>query len=348
MRSRALCALLAGFALLAPGCALHRWRGPVSDHFDGRHFRQPEPFSIGFLDWLKHALTSRRGSWREFTDTPTGPPPPPRVSGNALRLTFVNHSTVLIQMDGVNILTDPNWSDRSVPDVGRRRRRPPGIRFEDLPPIDAVLISHDHHDHMDLKTLRRLAGERHPAVFTGLGNSGFLARHGVPGGRDLDWWQTAAIAPGVTLTAVPSRHMSGRSFFDRNRTLWCGFVIEGPSGTVYFAGDTGYGAHFAAIAQRFPKLRLALLPIGGFLPLYYMRTHHMGPEDALEALRVLHAGTMVPIHFGTFPAGDDDETEPVDLLRKALAGGAKHLAPRVVVLDNGQSLEVPSPGPPLT
>jgi L-ascorbate metabolism protein UlaG (beta-lactamase superfamily) len=261
-------------------------------------------------------------------------------------VTFVNHSTILIQMDGVNILTDPNWSDRSVPGVGRRRRRPPGIRFEDLPPIDAVLVSHDHHDHMDLKTLRRLAGTSHPAVFTGLGNAAFLARRGIRGGHDLDWWQSFEIAPGVTLTAVPARHMSGRSFFDSDRTLWCGFVIEGASGAVYFAGDTASGAHFAAIEKRFPRLRLALLPIGGFMPLYYMGRRHMSPEDALQALRVLHAGTMVPIHFGTFPTGDDDETEPVDFLRKALTG-AQDLAPHVVILDNGQSLDV-SPGPPLT
>lgn len=338
--SRTLGALLAGLALLGSGCTQHRWRGPLTDHFDGRRFRQPEPIHIGFKAWVKHTLTSHRGAWRDFTDTPPGPPPPARVSGDRLRVTFVNHSTVLIQMDGVNILTDPNWSKRSVPIVGRRRRRPPGIRFEDLPPMDAVLVSHDHHDHMDLPTLRRLASAFHPAVFTGLGNAAFLARRGVPGGRDLDWWQSAEIAPGVTVTAVPARHMSGRGLFDQDRTLWCGFVVEGPSGAVYFAGDTGEGSHFAAIGKRFPELRLALLPIGGFTPLYYMRDQHLGPEAALQAQRDLHAGTMVPIHFGTFPTSDDAETEPLDVLRKALAA-APDLAPHVVVLDNGESLDVP-------
>ena len=290
---------------------------------------------------MKLKLTAHRGPWRHFTDTPPGPPPPTRVSAGRLRVTFINHSTVLLQMDGVNILTDPIWSKRSVPIVGSRRRRPPGIRFEDLPPIDVVLVSHDHHEHMDLPTLRRLAAVHHPAVYVGLGNAAFLARKGVPGGHDLDWWQSAEILPGITLTAVPARHMSGRGLFDHDRTLWCGFVIQGPSGSVYFAGDTGWGAHFAAIGERFPHLRLALLPIGGFQPPFYMREQHMGPQDAVSAHRVLGAATTIPIHFGTFPQSSDAETEPLDVLRAALAN-APDVAPHFIALDNGQSLEVAS------
>jgi L-ascorbate metabolism protein UlaG (beta-lactamase superfamily) len=312
----------------------------VTDHFDGHRFRNPEPITAGFKEWTRRSFTSHRGHWNPYTDSPPGPAPPQRVSGGGLRVTFVNHATLLVQMDGVNILTDPTWAEKSVPIIGRRRHRPPGIRFEDLPPIDAVVVSHDHHDHMDLPTLRRLAAAFHPAVFVGLGNTAFLAHERVPGGHDLDWWQSAKIAPGVTVTAVPARHTSGRSLFGGDRTLWCGFVVEGPSGSFYFAGDTGWGAHFAQIGKRFPNLRLALLPIGGFKPLYWMHERHIGPEDALRAQHDLGAATMVPMHFGTFQDGDDAQTEAVDLLRSLLAA-KPDLAPHVIILDNGQSADVP-------
>lgn len=340
MKGATLCRSVFGLAALVLGASTpHGWNDPA--YFDGHRFHQPEPLTAGFPAWTRRIATSRRGPWRGFTDTPPGPAPAACVTDGRLRVTFVNHATLLIQMDGVNILTDPIWSKRSVAVVGVRRRRPPGLRFADLPPIDAVLVSHNHHDHMDLPTLVRLAAAWRSAVYTGLGNARFLGRHGVPGAHDLDWWQTSAIAPGVTVTAVPARHMSGRGLFDRDRTLWCGFVVSGPSGSVYFAGDTGWGSHFAAIAAAFPELRLALLPIGSFNPAWSMREKHIGPEDAVEAHRILGAGTSVPMHFGTFPSAEDGEFEPTDALRKALAR-APDVAPHFVVLDNGDSLEVPT------
>ncbi len=312
----------------------------VTPSFDGTRFHQPEPRSIGFGDWARRTFRSRRGPWRDFTDTPPGPAPAARVCDGALRVTLVNHATLLVQMDGVNILTDPTWAKRSAATVGVRRRRPPGIRFDDLPKIDAVLVSHNHQDHMDLPTLRRLSAADHPIVYSGLGNRVFLAKNGVPGARDLDWWQSAELGNGVTVTAVPARHSSGRGLFDHDRTLWCGFVVSGPSGSVYFAGDTGWGTHFAAIGKRFPNLRLAMLPIGGFQPVWYMRDQHIGPEDALAAMRDLGAATMIPMHFGTFPNAADAETEPVEVLVDALAV-SPDLRGRVVILDNGQSADVP-------
>ncbi|HTY42080.1 MAG TPA: MBL fold metallo-hydrolase [Thermoanaerobaculia bacterium] len=270
---------------------------------------------------------------------PPGPPPPKRVEGGDLRVTFVNHSTFLIQVDGLNVLTDPTWAERSVEIVGVHRRRPPGLRLEDLPPIDAVLISHDHQDHMDLPTLRRLVEAWHPAIYGGLGDGAFLARHGVPGGIDLDWWQQADLAAGVTLTAVPARHHSGRGLFDGDRRLWCGFVLSGPSGEIYFAGDTGWGSHFASIREQFPRIRLALLPIGGFKPVWYMHEHHLGPADAIRVQRVLGASTTVPMHFGTFPNGDEAEGEAVETLRALIARDPVD-ACDFEVLENGQALDV--------
>jgi L-ascorbate metabolism protein UlaG (beta-lactamase superfamily) len=331
----------AGLALAALSCA-HAYHGPPTDHFDGTTFHSAEPVHTSFGQWLKRVFTKHQRPWRDFTDTPPGPPPPARVTGGAMRVTFVNHATVLLQMDGVNVLTDPTWAKRSIPAIGSRRRRPPGLRMEDLPPIDAVVISHDHHDHMDLPTLRRLVAAFHPRIFTGLGNAAYLAREGVPGGVDLDWWASGAIAPDVRVTAVPSRHHSGRGMFDRDRSLWCGFVVTGPSGSAYFAGDTGYGSHFSKIGARFPNLRLALLPIGGFVPAWYMQQQHMGPQDAVRAAEDLGVSTSVPVHFGTFPVSDDAEFEPVEELQAALA--KKNGRPRFVILDNGQSLELPPEG----
>jgi L-ascorbate metabolism protein UlaG (beta-lactamase superfamily) len=334
----------AGAAIVAGGCSLSapRWHGPVTDHFDGSRFRSIEPLGHGFGEFLRWMTHRERGVWRAFTDSPPGERPRERVSGGALRVTFVNHSTVLVQMDGINVLTDPVWSERVSPVsfAGPRRHRPPGIRFEDLPPIDAVLVSHNHYDHMDVPTLRRLAVSRPAPVFVALGNARFLERDGVPGARDLEWWQSVPLSPDVTLTAVPARHFSSRSPFDRDRTLWCGFVVSGPSGAVYFAGDTGWGSHFAAIARRFPRPRLALLPIGAYRPRWFMAPAHIDPQDALRAHETLGAATSIGIHFGTFAQADDGEFEPAEELKAVLAahGDPK---PRFLLLDNGESVEVP-------
>ena len=339
-RTRAARALLAASAAATLACA-HAWHGPPTDHFDGRRFASIDPIRLTLSDRIRRMLTRRQRPWEEHTEAPPGERPPARVAAGAVRVTLINHATVLVQLDGVNVLTDPTWAKRAVPILGAKRRRPPGIRFEDLPPIDAVLVSHDHHDHMDVPTLRRLAARFRPAFVTGLGNARYLARRGIPGGRDLDWWQRTEIGPGVSVTAVPARHSSGRGVFDRNRTLWCGFVVEGPSGSVLFAGDTGFGSHFAMIAARFPRLTAALLPIGGFVPEWYMHQQHMGPRDAVRAAEILGAGAAIPMHFGTFPVSDDAETDPTEGLREALGegGGPK---PRFAVLGNGESVTLPS------
>jgi L-ascorbate metabolism protein UlaG (beta-lactamase superfamily) len=332
---------LAFAALLGAAGAVSAGPETTVAHFDGWRFHQPEPLTMGFAGWLKRKLDGEgRGPWRDYTDTPPGPRPPARIGHGRLRVTFVNHATLLVQMDDINILTDPIWSKRAAPVFGARRHRPPGIRFQDLPPIDVVLVSHDHYDHMDLPTLRRLARVHHPRVYVGLGNAEFLSGEGVPGAIDLDWWQSAEVAPGITVTAVPARHMSGRGLFDRDHRLWCGFVVRGPSGAVYFAGDTGWGSHFAEIGRRFPGLRLALLPIGSFTPTWYMREQHLGPADAVAVHRVLGAATSIPMHFGTFPGGDDAETQPVTTLR-ALLDASPDVAAHFIILDNGESAEIP-------
>ena len=321
------------------------YRGPVSDHFDGeRFFNSPNGMPQGVGSLAKWLANREPGAWQKWIDAAPGPPPPERVSHGNIRATFVGHSTVLIQMDGVNILCDPIWSKRASPVswIGPRRHRAPGIRFEHLPPIDLVLQSHDHYDHLDVPTLRRIASQWRPGFAVPLGVAQRLSSKGIAHDeqiRELDWWQSAEALDRLRITAVPARHFSGRGLRDRNETLWCGYVIEGPSGTVYFAGDTGYGLHFREIGERFPKVRLAFLPIGAFRPQWFMGPVHISPEDAVRAHEEVGAATSVAIHFGTFHLADDGQDEPVIELQRAL--DARKVAHRFWVLDAGEGRDIP-------
>ena len=318
------------------------YRGPVTDHFDGKRFRNQRATSHNdFRDALKWATHRQRGAWSAYRDEPPGPAPPPRVDGNELRVAFVNHTTVLLQTHGLNILTDPIWSNRCGPVswFGPRRVRPPGVRFEDLPPIDVVLLSHNHYDHCDLPTLRQLTRDHHFKLLTPIGNGPFLQRRGIPVFQELDWWGSATLSPGINVTAIPARHFSGRGLFDRDRSLWSGFMIETPSGSICFAADTGFGGHFAEIRERLGAPRLALLPIGAFRPEWFMSRVHMSPEEALEAHRQLGAHTTVGTHFGTFRLADDGETEPQERITAGLAANAQ--ATRFWVLGFGEGRDVP-------
>jgi L-ascorbate metabolism protein UlaG (beta-lactamase superfamily) len=246
------------------------------------------------------------------------------VAGEGLRVTFVNHATVLLQTEGCNLITDPMWSQRASPVewVGPKRHRDPGIRFEDLPHIDCILISHNHYDHLDVTTLRRLRQRDHPAIFCPLGVRRLLKKIGFEKVYELDWWQDHAWRQ-FRIHCVPAQHFAARTPFDRNRTLWCGWVVEcNPSkctpGDIYFAGDTGFGEHFAAISERFTNLRLALLPIGAYQPEWFMGSIHMNPEEAVKAHNILGAGSSMGIHFGTFSLADDAEAEATDRLYEVL------------------------------
>ncbi len=329
-------AATAGFLAERFLIAAPHYQGPVTDHFDGEHFHNRERGWQSEGSFLKWQMTKMPTPWPEWIDGQPGPPPPARVDGGRLRVTWVNHATLLVQMDGVNILTDPMWSERCSPVsfAGPRRHRAPGLRIEDLPPLDAVLVSHNHYDHMDVPTLRRL---RAP-IFTPLGNSAFLERHGVGAANDLDWWEEVRLDQKVKITLVPSRHFCARGLSDRNATLWGGFVISGPSGNAYFAGDTGWGNHFAEIGERFGPIRLALLPIGAYQPRWFMKPAHISPEEAVDAHLALGARTSIAMHFGTFQLGDDGHREPLLDLLAALEEKGN---PAVLVVEHGVGVEVP-------
>ncbi len=338
-------AAIAIVAVVLAACTaavLPEYRGRRSDHFDGRHFINQEPFEEQQPSELaRWQLGRHRGGWPD-SGAIAAPAPLLRVGGGIVRVTMVNHATVLLQLDSLNILTDPVWSARVGLEglIGVPRHRPPGIPFDSLPPIDIVLISHDHYDHMDLPTLLRLQRRHHPRIITGLGNPGYLASQGVQGAEQLDWWQSASLGRGVRVTAVPARHWSGRSLTDRYERLWEGFVIEGARDTVYFAGDTGWGRMYGELHERWSRFTLALLPIAPFRPRWYMARKHLGPDDAVRAALRTRSATVVPIHWGTFELGDDGESEAVDTLRAVVAQLPAQCRPHLDILRNGESATV--------
>jgi L-ascorbate metabolism protein UlaG (beta-lactamase superfamily) len=190
--------------------------------------------------------------------------------------------------------------------------------MEQLPPIDLVLLSHDHYDHLDLPTLRRLAREHRPTIYTGLKNGRRLAREGITNVVELDWWQEAAARTDMWITAVPAQHFSGRTPFDRDKTLWCGFMLQTDQLSIYFAGDTGQGPYIEEIARRFPDIDLSIVPIGAYRPEWFMGEVHMSPQDAVDAHRTLGSTVSVAGHFGTFPLADDGDDEAVQVLHDIL------------------------------
>ena len=345
-----LFAVVVGLLLtgLCVGCALSAptWKGDQSEHFNGKKFVSPggpkERFPNGMSTvgaFLKWQAESKRGPWREYREEPYGAPPPREVAVGAMRVTFINHATTLIQLDGVNVLTDPIYSERASPYefAGPKRVRPPGIRFTDLPRIDAVVLSHNHYDHMNVATLKRIA-DTWPGVrfFAGLGNKAFLESQGLTNVVELDWWMKRELGS-ITVNSVPNQHFSNRGLCDSDGTLWSAWVFEGKGGKAYFGGDTGYGPHFKLVNEKMGPMRLAVLPIGAYEPEWFMGPVHMSPAEAVQAAADLQASLAVPMHYGTFALADDGETEPVEALNEAL----KTKPVPFVVLGFGEGRDVP-------
>jgi L-ascorbate metabolism protein UlaG (beta-lactamase superfamily) len=305
----------------------------VPNHFDGRRFFNPHSAQArGLLDVVRWKLSSRPERSPGFVADVEPSQPPVFVENDTLRVTLINHSTVLIQQRGINILTDPIWSDRASPFtwIGPHRRRAPGVRWEDLPRIDLVLVSHNHYDHLDLATLRRLAARGESRFIVPIGVAPLLKASGISPVDELDWGDSLAVGNAM-IYSVPAAHFSARGLFDRNRTLWCGFVME-TDRIIYFAGDTGLGDHFEQIRDRFGPPRLALLPIGAYEPRWFMSSIHMGPDDAVRAHQILGAETSIAIHHGTFQLADEGLDTP---RRQLIACGA---ADSFLMLKSGQSV----------
>ena len=300
----------------APG-----YSGPETDHFDGTHFRNREPVELpNFGKGVRYLLTTNPGPWDDWREIPKAEPPPERVGRGELRVTFINHATTLIQLDGINLLTDPTWSERASPFsfYGPRRRHAPGLTLSELPPIDLVLVSHNHYDHLNVPTLTALAKKHDPEFVVGLGNAALLRQKGIERVRELDWGDAFDLEP-ISIVAQRCRHFSGRGFGDRQRNLWVSFLLKSSSGDVYFAGDTSYGSHFVETKETFGPIRLAILPIGAYEPQWFMGPVHLNPAEAVQAHAELGAFRSLAMHYGTFRLSEEGQDKPVEDMREALA-----------------------------
>jgi L-ascorbate metabolism protein UlaG (beta-lactamase superfamily) len=287
-----------------------------SDHFDGRRFVNPtgaagQPFSA-----VPRMLREPRTRWPKHVDDP--PQRPPSLDGALAVVTFIGHATFLIQTAAGNILTDPMYSERAGPlsVFGPRRVRQPAVQFDDLPPIAMVLLSHNHYDHCDLRTLGMLAKRFDPIVVTPLGNGALVRSAGIRRVEELDWWQEAK-ASSLPVTLTPAHHFSARNPLDRNRALWGGFVMAVESARIFFAGDTAYAGHFRDVRERLGPIDLALLPIGAYEPRWFMQAVHMNPAEAVQAHLDLEATVSVGMHFGTFQLTPEGIDEPLRALGEA-------------------------------
>lgn len=322
------------------------YSGPVSDHFDGKIFFNPNGVPPGnFGDLLKWQMGGGKAEWPKSRISPfAGAKPEPYVDD--LRITMVGHASMLIQVDGINILTDPVFSDRASPVgfAGPKRVIAPGIAFEDLPPIDLVLLTHNHYDHMDLSSLSRLANEHYATVFTPLGNDTII-KNSAYAIKTGDWGDVEAFTVrGKTLQChfEPCHHWSARSMGDRRMALWAAFVIETAKGKIYHIGDTGFhdGINYRDAAEKHGGFRVALLPVGAYEPRWFMKGQHQNPAEAVEGFKLCKTQSAIGHHWGTFQLTNEALEAPVEALKVAL-NGAEIDEALFVALDAGQSFEPP-------
>jgi L-ascorbate metabolism protein UlaG (beta-lactamase superfamily) len=317
-------AALGGLGVLAAARSRNPYyQGPTTDHFDGLRFFMPgQPQDKGLLELLRWQLGGGRKEWPEAYPSPFRDRPPARVDG--LRVALVGHATLLIQVAGLNILTDPHWSERASPlsFAGPKRVNPPGIAFEDLPPVDVVLITHNHYDHLDLPTITQLWERHRPRIVAPLGNDAIIrAEDERIAVEAYDWGGSVALSDRVTAHLEPAFHWSARGLNDRRMALWCAYVLTTPLGAIYHVGDTGYGdgSVFRRVRATYGAPRLACLPIGAYEPRWFMQPQHMNPDDAVRALKDCGAAQALGHHWGTFRLTNEGVEEPVQELAAALA-----------------------------
>ena len=325
---------------------------PVSDHFDGEHFFNPEPanrtsapsgrrFGVASFLWnrfVRQRMPEGWSTWPKHVANAAYPAPEGVLETSEIGVTFIGHASFLLRVGRLTVLTDPVFALRASPTqaAGPRRVRAPGIAFKALPQIDLVLLSHNHYDHLDLAALRalrrRFAGL---PIVTGLGNAAYFAARGIAGVVELDWWQSHQFGA-AEITATPARHFAARTLRDRNRTLWCGFVLKVSGRSIYFAGDTGYTKYFREIGMRLGAPDLALLPIGAYAPRWMMGSVHMNPAEAVQAMQDVGARQAVGMHFGMFQLTAEPIDEPPRELARALEAAGEP-AGRFVTLDVGET-----------
>ncbi len=348
---RAAFLIPAGCALALAGCSVppaNPGDVPRSDHFDGARFFNPDgeqgsggEARKGPIALIGTLFAPGRRLWPAHVPV-TPAHPAARIAGAAMQVTWVGHSTVLVQTQGLNILTDPVWAERSSPVgfAGPRRVRAPGIRLADLPRIDLILLSHDHYDHLDTVALKALWRRDRPRIVTGLRNDALLARYGIPAVA-RDWRGRVPLRPGIAVIVERAHHWSAHGPGDHDRSLWCGFTVTLPGGNLYYAGDTGPGdMRWAAEAARDGPVRLALLPIGAYHFHGRATGNHIGPDQAVTAFGQLGAGFALGVHWGTFELTPELIDEPRIRLRTALLRAGVPRG-RFRTLEAGESWAIP-------
>jgi L-ascorbate metabolism protein UlaG (beta-lactamase superfamily) len=320
-----------GWALLRGTRANAYYQGPISDHFDGTRFFNPDGVQgKGFGAFLKWQFTDRGAAWPKSYPSPFRDRPPANHQGEGARIVHVGHASFLIQTRGRNLLIDPVWADQVGPVsfIGPRRTNPPGIAFEDLPRIDAVLITHNHYDHMDTRAVAQLWQRYRPRIITPLGNDTVLSRE-VPGltATAVDWDDRVDLGDGLVVHTEPTLHWSARGTGDRMHALWASFVLETGARKIYCIGDTGFGNGdtFRRVRDRHRELALALIPIGAYEPRWFMRNNHINPEEAVQVMQLSGATRALGHHWGTFHLTNEAIEQP--MLDLAVAREARGIAP---------------------
>lgn len=328
-RRRLLKLLAAPFVALSGGAGWAAYRrnanpyytGPVTANFDGVRFTDGRAITKGLPDVLKWQWQGGREAWPATYAAATPDKPPARSEG--LRISHIGHASFLIQVEGLNLLVDPVLSGRASPVqfAGPKRANPPGIAFDDLPPIDVVLISHNHYDHLDINTLRRIETRDRPRMIMPLGND-TIVRASLPDARAEahDWDGQTALSDKVSVRLVPSYHWSARGALDRRMALWASFILQTPAGKIYHVGDTGYdtGALFREHGKAHGPFRLAILPIGAYEPRWFMGDNHMNPAEAVQVMQDLGAAEAIGHHWGTFQLTNEGVERPLEALGEAL------------------------------
>lgn len=296
---------LFGFFLSGPV-----YKGPKSDHFDGKKFINPNGLQAnGFKEVFRfmreRQMEPYNYNYETFERTEAIPE---KLDDSKIKITFVNHSTFLIQYAGLNILTDPIWSFRCSPFqfAGPNRMRPPGVKFEDLPKIDLVLLSHNHYDHFDTNTVKDLIKKYQPHFIVPLGMKKSIHKLGGKRVEAIDWNQSVEFEK-ISITGTPANHFTSRGLFDRDRTLWCGYLLQFGNHKLYFVGDTGYGPNFKKIGEQYGPIDISLIPIGAYKPEWFMGPIHISPPQAIQVHKDIQSIQSIAMHFGTFPLADDGQ-----------------------------------------
>jgi L-ascorbate metabolism protein UlaG (beta-lactamase superfamily) len=282
-------------------------------------------------------LGDRPAKWPDKVNNKAVPDLNMNLEHGAAAVTFINHATILVQTKELTFLTDPVFSERVSPFtwIGPKRVRAPGISIKNLPKIDVVVISHNHYDHLDIASITELQQQHDPLFLIALGDSMIVQHIKNLRYKEMDWWEKYTIG-NTHIHFLPAQHWSARGLIDRNLSLWGSFMIEASGFNTYFAGDTGYARHFKEIAQKFPKIDLALLPIGAYKPRWFMRAQHMDPADAIQAHQDLQAYKSIAVHFGTWQLTDEAINEPITDLKQAKI--IKNIAEdEFYVMDNGET-----------